>query len=100
MEGWTPPFHGACRAATHVSETERAWQALGDVRYRPMEGEQKNKVFRPSIYAAADIAEGEVFMRRTFGLCDSIMVRRRNSIGNCLGAQRGLHSTVAIYCAF
>jgi pseudaminic acid synthase len=44
-----------------VSETERAWQALGQVRYGPTEAEKKSLVFRRSIYAAADIAEGETF---------------------------------------
>jgi pseudaminic acid synthase len=44
-----------------VSETERAWQALGQVRYGPTESEQKSLVFRRSIYVATDIAEGELF---------------------------------------
>lgn len=47
--------------ANLVSETERAWQALGQVRYGPTEAEQKSLVFRRSIYAAADIAQGETF---------------------------------------
>ena len=47
--------------ANLVSETERAWQALGEVRYRPTEAEQKSLVFRRSIYVAEDIAEGELF---------------------------------------
>ena len=44
-----------------VSETERAWQTLGQVRYGPTEAEQKSLVFRRSIYVAEDIAEGELF---------------------------------------
>jgi len=44
-----------------VLETERAWQALGQVRYGPTEAEQKSLVFRRSIYVAEDIAEGELF---------------------------------------
>jgi len=44
-----------------VLETERAWQALGEVRYGPTEAEQKSLVFRRSIYVAEDIAEGELF---------------------------------------
>ena len=44
-----------------VQETGRAWQALGEVRYGPTEAEQKSLVFRRSIYAAEEIAEGEIF---------------------------------------
>jgi len=47
--------------ATLVQESERAWQALGHVRYGPTEAEQKSLKFRRSIYVAADIAEGEIF---------------------------------------
>jgi pseudaminic acid synthase len=47
--------------ASLVVESERAWQALGQVRYGPTEAEQKSLVFRRSIYVAKDIAEGEVF---------------------------------------
>lgn len=44
-----------------VVETERAWQAMGQVAYGPTEAEQKSLIFRRSIYVAQDIAEGEVF---------------------------------------
>ena len=44
-----------------VQETQRAWESLGQVRYGPTEAEQKSLVFRRSIYAAEDIAEGEIF---------------------------------------
>ena len=44
-----------------VDESERAWQSLGQVRYGSTEAEQQSLVFRCSIYAAADIAEGELF---------------------------------------
>jgi len=47
--------------ASLVHETERAWQALGQVRYGPTEAERKSLVFRRSIYAAEDIAVGESF---------------------------------------
>ena len=47
--------------ASLVIESERAWQALGQVRYGPTEAEQTSLVFRRSIYVAADIAEGELF---------------------------------------
>ena len=44
-----------------VSETERAWQALGEVRYGPTEAEKKSLIFRRSIYVAEDIAIGDIF---------------------------------------
>jgi len=44
-----------------VKESERAWQALGEVSYGPSKAEKKSLVFRRSIYVSADIAEGEVF---------------------------------------
>lgn len=47
--------------AALVQETERAWQALGEVRYGPTEAERASLQFRRSIYVAADINEGEVF---------------------------------------
>ena len=47
--------------AALVQESERAWQALGQVRYGPTEAERNSMIFRRSIYVAADIAEGEVF---------------------------------------
>jgi len=42
-----------------VMETERAWQALGEVRYGPTEAEQKSLVFRRSIYVSADLSAGD-----------------------------------------
>lgn len=42
-----------------VTETERAWQALGAVRYGPTEAEKKSLVYRRSIYIARDLAEGD-----------------------------------------
>ena len=47
--------------AALVSETERAWHALGEVRYGPTEAEKKSLIFRRSIYVAQDIVEGDVF---------------------------------------
>jgi len=44
-----------------VIETERAWQALGKVRYGPTAGEAKSLAFRRSLYTVRDIAQGEVF---------------------------------------
>jgi pseudaminic acid synthase len=47
--------------ANLVVESERAWQALGMVRYGPTEAERKSLVFRRSIYVAQDINEGDLF---------------------------------------
>ena len=47
--------------ASLVQESERAWQALGQVCYGPTEAEQKSLQLRRSIYVADDIDEGEVF---------------------------------------
>ena len=44
-----------------VVEAERAWQALGQVRYGPTQAERKSLVFRRSIYVAKDISAGELF---------------------------------------
>ena len=44
-----------------VQETQRAWQALGEVRYGPTKAEIASLQFRRSIYVAAEIAMGEPF---------------------------------------
>jgi pseudaminic acid synthase len=43
-----------------VVETQRAWQALGDIRYGSTEAETKSKVFRRSVYIAEDMKAGDV----------------------------------------
>lgn len=43
-----------------VVETERAWQAMGQVQYGPTEAEQKSLVFRRSIYIADDLRSGDI----------------------------------------
>ncbi|MFW9269925.1 pseudaminic acid synthase [Pseudomonas sp. NR3] len=73
--------------AALVIETERAWQAMGQVRYGVTEAEQKSLVYRRSLYATQDMATGEVFtsqnvraIRPGLGLApkhlDSLMGRR------------------------
>ncbi len=44
-----------------VTETERAWQALGMVQYGVQETERKSLLFKRSIYVVKDITEGEKF---------------------------------------
>lgn len=44
-----------------VTESERAWQALGQVYYGATPGEKASLKFRRSIYAARDIAAGEEY---------------------------------------
>jgi N-acetylneuraminate synthase len=46
-----------------VTETERAWQSIGEVRYGPTAAEQKSLAFRRSVYVAEDIAAGGVLTR-------------------------------------
>lgn len=41
-------------------ETERAWQAVGNVTYGGTKAEEKSRAFRRSLYIAADMAEGDV----------------------------------------
>ena len=43
-----------------VADARDAWAALGDVNYTRTESEEGSLVFRRSIFAVADIAEGEV----------------------------------------
>jgi N-acetylneuraminate synthase len=47
--------------ASLVEETERAWQALGQVHYGPTTAERKSLVFRRSLYVVRDMAAGEAF---------------------------------------
>ena len=47
--------------ASLVVETERAWQAMGQVHYGVTEAERKSLVYRRSLYVTADVAAGEAF---------------------------------------
>lgn len=46
---------------TLVTETKRAWQALGEVRYGPTEAEKGSLQFRRSLYVTQDMRAGDVF---------------------------------------
>lgn len=46
-----------------VVETERAWQALGDVCYGPTEAEKASIQFRRSLYVVKDLKAGDVLTR-------------------------------------
>ena len=43
-----------------VVETERAWQALGNIQYGATAAEEKSKVFRRSLYVVSDLQPGDV----------------------------------------
>jgi len=69
------------------TEADRAWQALGQVRYGATEAEEKSKAYRRSIYVAVDLKAGDTLSRdnlRTvrpgFGLApkhlDAVLGRR------------------------
>ena len=47
-----------------VVETERAWQALGHVKYGPSEVEEKSLMFRRSLYVAEDLKASDVLTSR------------------------------------
>jgi N-acetylneuraminate synthase len=46
--------------AALVTETSRAWQSLGSVRYGAVGAETKSLQFRRSLYIVKDLQEGEV----------------------------------------
>ena len=44
-----------------VTESKKAWQAIGEISYGPSEDEKKSMIFRRSIYISKDIKKGERF---------------------------------------
>jgi N-acetylneuraminate synthase len=44
-----------------VAETERAWQAIGNVTYGVTENEKSSTLFRRSLYVVRDVKAGEIF---------------------------------------
>jgi pseudaminic acid synthase len=51
-----------------VDETQRAWQALGTVKYGPLPAERGSLRFRRSIYAIEEIREGDEFTPSNIGV--------------------------------
>ena len=47
--------------AALVTETERAWQALGQIQYGVQRAEEKSRLYKRSLYVAQDVAAGEAF---------------------------------------
>jgi N-acetylneuraminate synthase len=77
--------------AALVQETERAWQALGQVRYGPTEEELNSLQFRRSIYISADIAEGEIFTTQNLRIVRPGLGLPPNCLTHVLG-RRAKHS--------
>ncbi len=50
--------------ASLVTETERAWQSLGEIKYGPTKAEEKSLVFRRSLYISADMKAGEILTEK------------------------------------
>jgi len=50
--------------AALIVEAQRAWQALGRVRYGPTEAEKKSLAFRRSLYICEDLKAGDVLTPR------------------------------------
>jgi len=46
-----------------VVETERAWQALGQVSYGPTEAEKKSLQYRRSLYVVQDLKAGDMLTK-------------------------------------
>ena len=78
-----------------VTETERAWRALGKINYGPTEKEKKSLIFRRSLYIVRDMKKGDILTRENLrairpglGLSpkyyDTLLGKRVNR-----GAQRG-----------
>jgi len=44
-----------------VIETEKAWQALGNIKYGPVEAEKTSLTFRRSLYITQDMKTGDIF---------------------------------------
>jgi pseudaminic acid synthase len=47
-----------------VTETERAWQSLGCVKYGPTDSEKKSLIFRRSLFIAEDMKTGDILTEK------------------------------------
>ena len=47
-----------------VLDSERAWQAMGNITYGPTAAEQKSMVYRRSLYVVEDMKAGDTFTKR------------------------------------
>lgn len=52
--------------ATLVTESERAWQALGKVAYGTIEKEKKSLLYRRSLYIVEDMKAGDLLTEKKF----------------------------------
>ena len=50
-----------------VTETKRAWQALGKISYGPTEKERKSLIFRRSLYIVKDMKKGDILTKEHLG---------------------------------
>ena len=46
-----------------VTETERAWESLGNVKYGPTKAEKPSLTYRRSIYISEDMKQGDIFSK-------------------------------------
>ena len=73
-----------------VTETQRAWQAMGTVVYGGSQAEEKSKQYRRSIYVSRDIKAGETLdksnlriVRPAFGLAPKHWQQVLNRVARC-----------------
>jgi len=66
-----------------VTETERAWQAMGTVSYGPTDAEMPSLQFRRSIYVAQDVLAGEVFTSENLRVVRRATVWRPSTTTRC-----------------
>jgi N-acetylneuraminate synthase len=73
--------------AALVTETERAWQALGGIHYGPAEAEKPSMRFRRSTYIARDIKADDVLTREHLRVIRPATASRRSITTACWAAR-------------